>query len=72
MVLVHAHCVYTRILHRHNMGIALKVVHAKVREPIRACVSDFRDVRAKCSREVTSYFHSVYRLPRPDMLAEHP
>ena len=58
MVLVHAHLTYTRILHRHNTGIASQ---CKVREPIRGCDSDidFRDVRAMCSQEVTSDFHGV-------------
>ena len=51
MVLVHAHCEYTRILHSHNV---------KVREPICRCDSDFRDVRAMCSQEVTSDLHSAY------------
>ena len=34
-------CIYTRILHSHNMGLHHS---AKVCEPIRRCNSDFRDV----------------------------
>ena len=34
--------------------------NAKVREPIHGCDGDFRGVRAKCSREMTSDFPSVF------------
>ena len=50
-VLVHAHCPYTQGS-RH---------HANVREPIRGCDSNLRDVRAMGSREVTSDFHSALK-----------
>ena len=45
------------------------VLYAKVCEPIRMCDSDFRDVRAMCSREVTSDFQGVLTF-RPALVLD--
>ena len=58
IVLVHAHCAYTRILHSHYTVITSQCKSAWTNSRVRQW---FRDVRAMCSREVTSDIHSVLK-----------
>ena len=52
---------HTVCMHAFSRAITRGSQHnAKVHEAIRRFDSDFKDVRAMCSREVTSDFHSLH------------